>query len=190
MSACTVYCGSRLGSHPAYADAAAALGRAIAGRGLDLVYGGGHVGLMGVVADAALAIGGKVYGVMPRKLVDREIAHHGITRLEVVDTMHERKRRMMDEGDAYVALPGGIGTLEEVIEVLSWRNIGYFHKPVGFLNVRGVYDALLESLAVMSREGFIDPARFGDVVVEADADLLIGRLFSDPAPDQSGTAPA
>lgn len=189
MNTITVYCGSRPGCHPAYMEAASALGAGMARRGIGLAYGGGNVGLMGAVADAVLAGGGEVYGVMPKRLVDREIAHHGITRLDIVESMHERKQRMMDAGDAFIALPGGIGTLEEVIEVLSWRNIGYFKKLVGFLNLRGIYDRMLEGFEVMVREGFIDGERFGNLVSEADPECLLDRL-TDPSRDRSGTAPA
>ncbi|MCB1100918.1 MAG: TIGR00730 family Rossman fold protein [Kiritimatiellae bacterium] len=189
MNACTVYCGSRVGAHPDYLDAASRLGKGLAARGLTLVYGGGNVGLMGALAEAALAAGGCVHGVMPRKLVDREVAHAGLTRLDVVETMHERKQCMIDQGDAYIALPGGIGTLEEIMEVLSWRNIGYFHKPVAFLNVRGIYDGLLEALSVLMREGFIDPEWLGAIVVEQDPDCLLDRLVSDPFPGRSENAP-
>jgi uncharacterized protein (TIGR00730 family) len=186
MTTITVYCGSRPGHHPDYMEAAEALGAGMARRGINLAYGGGNVGLMGAVADAVLAGGGEVYGVMPKRLVDREIAHKGLTRLEIVDSMHERKQRMIDAGDAYIALPGGIGTLEEIIEVLSWRNIGYFRKPVGFLNRRGVFDLLLAGFEAMIHEGFILEERFGDLVVEADPETLLDRL-TDPARGRSGT---
>jgi uncharacterized protein (TIGR00730 family) len=137
-----VYCGSRPGASPAYADAARAIGRWIGRRGGQLVYGGGRNGLMGIVADSTLQAGGRVVGVIPKALVEKEWAHHGCSELHVVDTMHERKRLMAERADAFVALPGGIGTFEEFFEVWTWRQLGYHDKPVGLLNVGGYYDGL------------------------------------------------
>jgi uncharacterized protein (TIGR00730 family) len=137
-----VYCGSRPGAHPAFIDTARAVGQWIGSRGGQLVYGGGRNGLMGIVAEATLEAGGRVVGIIPKALVEKEWAHHGCTELHVVDTMHERKRMMAERADAFVALPGGIGTFEEFFEVWTWRQLGYHDKPVGLLNVAGYYDGL------------------------------------------------
>lgn len=142
LSLC-VYCGSRTGDSAAYEAAAAAIGTAIGRRGWRLAYGGGRAGLMGRVADAALAAGAPVLGVIPRSLMEREVGHSGLTELHVVDTMHERKLMMAQHSDAFIALPGGIGTFEELFEVWTWRQLGYHDKPVGLLNVDGYYDTLL-----------------------------------------------
>ncbi len=144
-----VYCGSRPGVDPAFAEAARSVGEWIGERGGQLVYGGGRNGLMGVVAEATLAAGGRVVGIIPKALVEKEWAHNGCTELHVVDTMHERKRMMAERADAFLALPGGIGTFEEFFEVWTWRQLGYHDKPVGLLNVAGYYDGLMTFL----REG-------------------------------------
>jgi uncharacterized protein (TIGR00730 family) len=148
-----VFCGSNAGADPAYLEIATELGSELARRGIGLVYGGGEVGLMGAVADAALATGGEVIGVIPRSLVDSEIAHHGLTRLETTVSMHQRKARMGDLADGFIALPGGFGTFEETIEVLTWNQLGLLAKPVVFLDVAGFYGPLLEffDLAVKAR---------------------------------------
>lgn len=135
ISSVCVFCGSSSGAKPVYAEAARALGAALAERGLALVYGGSHLGLMGVIADEVMARGGKVIGVMPRAMVDREIAHLGLTELVVTDTMHARKQAMCDRSDGFIALPGGFGTLDEVMEILTWNQIGTIAKPVAFLDV-------------------------------------------------------
>ncbi|MFN3514710.1 MAG: TIGR00730 family Rossman fold protein [Phenylobacterium sp.] len=142
LASVCVFCGSSPGADPAYRAAAEAMGREIAGRGLRLVYGGAKVGLMGAVADAALAAGGEVVGILPHALSDKEIAHTGLTRLEIVGSMHERKARMAELSDGFVALPGGAGTLEEICEIWTWAQLGFHAKPAGFLNVRGYYDGL------------------------------------------------
>ncbi|MFZ4288866.1 TIGR00730 family Rossman fold protein [Variovorax sp. HJSM1_2] len=142
-----VYCGSRPGAKPEFADTAARVGHWIGSNGGQLVYGGGRSGLMGVVADATLAAGGRVVGVIPKALVDKELAHHGCTELHIVDTMHERKALMAEHADAFLAIPGGIGTMEEFFEVWTWRQLGYHDKPVGLLNQNGFYDALLQFLS-------------------------------------------
>ena len=138
-----VYCGSSPGTQPVYAEIAAQTGRWIGEHGGQLVYGGGRSGLMGIVAESTLAAGGRVIGIIPQALVDREVAHLNCTELHVVDTMHERKRMMMDRADAFVALPGGIGTFEELFEVWTWRQLGYHDKPVGLLNAHGYYLSLI-----------------------------------------------
>jgi uncharacterized protein (TIGR00730 family) len=157
MKAVCVYCGSSIGAKAVYAERAAALGNRLAQEGLALVYGGGNVGLMGVAADAALAAGGKVIGVIPEQLVGWEVAHQGLTRLEIVATMHERKARMFDLSDAFVALPGGFGTLDEMFEMLTWRQLGLGDKPCAFLDVEGFYVPLMAMLGRMVEQGFLRP---------------------------------
>jgi uncharacterized protein (TIGR00730 family) len=150
-----VYAGSNPGADPAYAEAAAELARLLAGRGIGIVYGGAHVGLMGILADTALQAGGEVIGVMPRALIDREIGHTGLTELHVVASMHERKALMAELSDGFVALPGGAGTLEELIEVYTWSQLGMHDKPMGVLNVNGYYDGLAALLDHAVQEGFL-----------------------------------
>jgi uncharacterized protein (TIGR00730 family) len=171
-----VYAGSNLGSDPVYADAAKALAHLLAERGIGLVYGGGHVGLMGVLADAALAAGGEVIGVMPQALVDREIGHRGLTELRIVGSMHDRKALMADLSDAFVAVPGGIGTLEELIEIYTWSQLGIHSKACGVLNVRGYYDALAAFLDHAVEEGFLRPQHRAVLGVAADPGELLDRL--------------
>ncbi|MCX7226988.1 MAG: TIGR00730 family Rossman fold protein [Burkholderiales bacterium] len=150
-----VYCGSRSGLNPAYAAAAAQVGHWIGSHGGQLVYGGGKSGLMGIVADAALQSGARVVGVIPKALVEKEWAHQGCTELYIVDTMHDRKRMMAERADAFLALPGGIGTFEELFEVWTWRQLGYHDKPIGILNVAGYYDRMMEFLASSVEEQFL-----------------------------------
>jgi uncharacterized protein (TIGR00730 family) len=168
-----VYCGSRFGHSPAFADAARTLGELIGKSGATLVYGGGRVGLMGAVADAVMACGGQVIGVIPQALMDREVGHEGLTELHVVQTMHERKQLMAERADAFISLPGGIGTLEELYEVWSWQQLGYHDKPVALLNVDGYYDALLQFHRVMHRRGFVSDAQFNALLVETDPARLL-----------------
>ncbi|MFJ3412695.1 LOG family protein [Pseudomonas protegens] len=155
LTSVCVFCGASTGANPLYREAAQALGRAIAERRLTLVYGGGAVGLMGIVADAALAAGGEVIGIIPQSLKDKEIGHRGLTRLEVVDGMHTRKARMAELSDAFIALPGGLGTLEELFEVWTWGQLGYHHKPLGLLEVNGFYEKLSGFLDHIVGEGFV-----------------------------------
>ncbi|WP_443692888.1 TIGR00730 family Rossman fold protein [Pseudomonas protegens] len=155
LTSVCVFCGASTGANPLYREAAQALGRAIAERKLTLVYGGGAVGLMGIVADAALAAGGEVIGIIPQSLKDKEIGHRGLTRLEVVDGMHARKARMAELSDAFIALPGGLGTLEELFEVWTWGQLGYHHKPLGLLEVNGFYEKLSGFLDHIVSEGFV-----------------------------------
>jgi uncharacterized protein (TIGR00730 family) len=150
-----VYCGSRPGDDPGFAQAAQQVGTWIGEHGGQLVYGGGRNGLMGLVAEATLAAGGTVVGIIPTALVEKEWAHHGCTELHVVDTMHERKSLMADKADAFLALPGGIGTFEELFEVWTWRQLGYHDKPVGILNNRGYYDQLLAFINQVVSNGFM-----------------------------------
>jgi len=155
MKTICVYCGSNTGSNPAYAAQARALGERLAADNIALVYGGGNVGLMGIVADAVLAGGGEVIGVIPQQLVDWEVAHRGVTRLEVVDSMHTRKARMFELSDGFVALPGGFGTLDEMFEMLTWRQLGLGKKPCAFLDVGGFWQPLMTMLDSMVRERFL-----------------------------------
>lgn len=178
LSIC-VYCGSRHGHLPTYREAATALGRAIAAHGWRLIYGGGNVGLMGAVADSALAAGGEVVGVIPERLLAREVGHRGLTRLHVVQTMHERKQQMAERADAFVALPGGIGTLEELFEVWTWRHLGYHDQPIGLLNVAGFFDPLLAFLRQAEEAGFIDTQQQAMLHVHADPAHLLDRLACD-----------
>lgn len=171
-----VYCGSRFGDSPAYTRAARTLGRLIAERGDSLIYGGGRVGLMGTVADAALAAGARVVGVIPQALMDREVGHAGLTELHVVQTMHERKHLMAERADAFIALPGGIGTLEEIYEVWSWQQLGYHDKPVALLNVEGYYDALLQFMRVSHERGFVSAPQYHALLVDSDAACLLDRV--------------
>lgn len=171
-----VYSGSSFGCSPQYANAAAAFGNACTRRGLGIVYGGGSVGLMGVLADAALASGGEVIGVIPRTMIAEERAHHSLTQLVAVESMHERKHRMAELSDSFVALPGGIGTLEEVVEIFTWLQLGLHLKPVGLLNVDGFYDPLLQFLDKMRDEEFLTPAHRAMLTVEPEPEALLDRL--------------
>ncbi len=168
--------GSRHGSRPDYAEAASVLGRELVGRGYGLVYGGGNVGLMNVVADAVLGLKGNVTGVIPSSLVSKEVAHRGLTELRVVGSMHERKALMAELSDGFIALPGGIGTLEEFFEVLSWAQLGLHDKPCGLLNVSGYYDALIQFLDHAVSEDFIKPKHRALMLVEDDPAKLLGRF--------------
>jgi len=163
MRSVCVYCGSNAGARPAYAERATALGDRIAREGLALVYGGGNVGLMGIVADAALAAGGEVIGVIPKQLLGWEVAHRGLTRLEVVANMHERKARMFDLAEAFIALPGGFGTLDEMFEMLTWRQLGLGDKPCAFLDVDDFYAPLLVMMDRMVEERFLHPDQRRDL---------------------------
>jgi uncharacterized protein (TIGR00730 family) len=187
-----VFCGSSAGSRDVYRDSARRLGELLAAAGLGLVYGGGHVGLMGVLADAVLRGGGEVVGVIPQALVDRELAQQNLTRLEVVDTMHQRKARMADLADGFAALPGGFGTGDELFEILTWAQLGLHAKPVGLLNVAGFFDPLGHWLDRAVAEGFLKPAH-RRLLLEADSpeellDLL--RRYRPPEPEGKWIAPA
>jgi uncharacterized protein (TIGR00730 family) len=168
-----VFAGSAVGSRPEYADAARALAAELGRRRVGLVYGGGGIGLMGVLADAVLAVQGEVIGVIPRPLAAREIAHLGLTELRVVESMHERKATMAELSDGFIALPGGLGTFEETLEILTWSQLGIHRKPVGVLNVAGYYDGLLKLLASAVREGFVKREYIGLLLfADTPADLL------------------
>ncbi len=182
-----VYCGSRTGADPRYARAAQALGAALGTQGIDLVFGGGHVGLMGVVADSVLAQGGRVYGVIPEHLRDRELAHPSLTELFVVRDMHERKAKMAELADGFVALPGGIGTLEELFEAWTWGQLGFHHKPCGLINVDGFYDPLLALARTMEAAGFLQQEYVDMLVVSESAEDLIDRFRHYQPPHEKWT---
>ncbi len=175
-----VFCGSNTGARPAYEKTALAFGKLLANSGIALVYGGGRVGLMGVLADSVLAAKGQAIGVMPRALVEKEIAHTGLTKLCVVGSMHERKALMADLADTFVLLPGGFGSWEEFCEVVTWTQLGIHRKPCGVLNVAGYYDALLALISHGVTEGFVRGAHREMVIVEEDAETLLSRLASAP----------
>ena len=177
-----VYCGSGPGARPAYAEAARAFGAHLAAEGIGLVTGGGKVGLMGVVADAVLDAGGEAVGVIPQALLDREVGHEGLTELVVVETMHERKAIMAARADAVVALPGGLGTLEEITEMLTWAQLGIHAKPCGLLNVAGYYDALVAFLDHAVEERFVRAAHRSLLTVTDRPDALLAGLRAHTAP--------
>jgi uncharacterized protein (TIGR00730 family) len=178
-----VFCGSSAGADPAYRAAAVALGGLLARRGLGLVFGGGHVGLMGAVADAAMAAGGQAVGILPRGLQVRELGHEGLTELHIVGSMHERKALMAELSDGFVALPGGMGTLEETAEALTWAQLGIHQKPVGLLNVKGYWDPLALFLDHAVAQGFLRPEHRWLCLVEREPEALLDRMASwEPPP--------
>ncbi len=180
-----MFCGASSGRVPAYAAVARAFGAALAERGLGLVFGGGRVGLMGAVADGALGAGGEAIGVIPQSLVDRELAHGGVSRLEVVGSLHERKARMAELADAFVALPGGFGTLDELLEQLTWSQLGLHGKPVGLLDVEGYWRPLIALARHATEEGFVRESDLAAIAVaEEPAALLdrLERLMQEPRP--------
>jgi hypothetical protein len=176
LSSVAVYCGSNPGLDPAYAQAAAALGRALAARGTGLVFGGGHVGLMGVVADAVLGSGGAAHGVITEALQARELAHRGLTSLRVVATMHERKQAMADAADAFIMLPGGFGTFDEFFEVVTWTQLGIHAKPCGVLDAAGFFAPLRALIDGAVTAGFVQPAHRDMVIMDDDPARLLDRL--------------
>jgi uncharacterized protein (TIGR00730 family) len=171
-----VFCGSNGGARPSYASTMADLARCLVGEGIGIVYGGGNVGLMGVLADAALAEGGEVVGVIPRMLVDKEIAHRGLSELRVVGSMHERKALMADLSDAFIAAPGGYGTLDEFCEILTWTQLGLQRKPIGMLNVDGYFDRLLALFDHAVTEQFVKPMHRDMIVTDDTPQSLIARM--------------
>ena len=178
-----VFCGSSAGSRPAYAATAVSLAQQLAARKIGVVYGGSRVGLMGLLADAALAAGGQVIGVIPRALVAKEVAHTGLSDLRVVESMHARKALMADLSDAFIALPGGFGTLDEFCEILTWTQLGLQRGPCGLLNVEGYYDRLLDMFDHAEAERFIQPEHRRMVIAEDNPESLIARLLeSDGKP--------
>jgi uncharacterized protein (TIGR00730 family) len=173
-----VFCGSSPGRDPGFAEAAVGLGRLLGERRITLVYGGGHVGLMGVVADAALAAGGDVHGVITRSLEQQEIAHPGLTRLDVTDSMHERKATMAAASDGVVMLPGGLGTLDEFFEAATWTQLGIQRTPCGILNIQGFFDPLIALLDHATGERFLRPEHRASIAVESEAERLLDRLMA------------
>lgn len=171
-----VYCGSNTGSKPVYQERAIALGTRLAEDGIGLVYGGGNIGLMGAVADAVMQAGGHVTGVIPEQLVQMEVAHNGVTRLEVVGSMHERKKRMFDLADGFVALPGGFGTLEEIIEMLTWRQLGIGDKPCAFLDVAGYWSPIAQMMDRMVADRFLHPDQRRDLWIGDDIGEMLGWM--------------
>jgi uncharacterized protein (TIGR00730 family) len=177
-----VFCGASSGNDPRYAAAAAVVGERLASRGIQVVYGGGRLGLMGAVADAALAAGGRVVGVIPRGLVDRELAHAGVSELRIVDTLHQRKAVMAELSDAFLALPGGLGTLEELAEVLSWAQLDLHAKPVGILDVGGYFSSLEAFLDHAVAEGFVSERHRRLLLIDDDLDRLLDSFSVWQAP--------
>jgi uncharacterized protein (TIGR00730 family) len=178
MKSICVYCGANAGNDPVYAEAARALARCLVDENLALVYGGGKVGLMGVIADEVLRLGGEVTGVIPTQLVEREVGHNGLTRQFIVKDMHERKAMMAQLADGFIAMPGGMGTLEELFEMLTWSQLGIHDKPIGLLNVDGFYAALAAFIQHAGAQGFIKPEHVQLMRVEADPAELLRRLKS------------
>ncbi|MFZ2906696.1 MAG: TIGR00730 family Rossman fold protein [Cyclobacteriaceae bacterium] len=176
MNIC-VFCGSSTGNNPVYADSARKLGTLLASQNYTLIYGGGNIGLMGILADTVLEKGGKVIGVIPDFLMQKEVGHLGLTQLEIVLSMHERKKRMADLSDAFISLPGGWGTLEETAEILTWRQLRLIHQPVGLLNVNGFFDTLLGQMNLMSKEGFLNPSNLLYVKVATSPEELLPLLI-------------
>jgi uncharacterized protein (TIGR00730 family) len=176
LSSICVYCGSSPGSRRSYTQTAEAFGRLLAAKGITIVYGGGNVGLMGALADGALAADGKIIGVIPERLVAKELAHNGVTELHRVESMHERKLKMVELSDAFVALPGGVGTLEEIFEVFTWAQLGIQSKPCAFLDVDGYYDRLFHFLEHMAAQRFLKPDHLGSLIRTDDPRELLARL--------------
>lgn len=175
MNAC-VFCGSGIGSDPVYSEMARKLGVLLAEASIRLIYGGGNVGLMGVVADSVMEAGGEVTGVIPSFLLEKEVGHRGITHLEVVESMHRRKQRMADLADAFIALPGGWGTLEELSEILTWKQLGLISQPVVLLNTNHFFDPLLSQMRLMMEEGFLRPEYFQFLQVEKGPESVVSLL--------------
>ncbi len=183
LNALCLYCGSSPGKKPEYRDAAAMFGSTLAARGIDLVYGGGSVGLMGIAADACLAAGGRVIGVIPRLLMEKEVGHKNLTKMHVVENMHERKALMTSLSDGFIALPGGYGTLDELFEALTWLQLGYHGKPVGLLNVAGFFDHLVTFLGHARDEQFLRGLHHDALSVDANLNQLIHKMQDAEAPD-------
>jgi uncharacterized protein (TIGR00730 family) len=183
-----VYCGSSLGNSPAYAAAARALAAELAARNMSLVYGGGNIGLMGIIANEVLRLGGAVTGIIPKALMDREVGHLAVTQLHVVKDMHERKAMMAELSDGFVAMPGGIGTLEELFEAMTWSQLGLHEKPLGLLNVDGFYDGLLAFVAHQVAQGFLRREHAGLLLHEAEPAALLARLAAWTPATHAGAA--
>lgn len=172
-----LYCGARLGNDPTYAELARNVSRTLAQRGIGIVYGGGNIGLMGEIAEAAIHAGGEIIGVIPGSMVEEELAHQGITRLEIVSTMHHRKARIEELSDAFIALPGGYGTLDELFEIITWRQLKLHHKSIGLLNHQGFYDQLVGFIDTTCKEGFV-PGKNRDLLIVAnDLETLLNKML-------------
>lgn len=182
MKRICVYCGSSIGKRPEYATAAKALGKALVDRNIGLVYGGASVGIMGLIANTVLELGGEVIGIIPQAIADKEIAHTGLTELKVVANMHERKAMMADYSDGFIALPGGMGTLEELFEVLTWAQLGFHQKPCGVLNVAGYYDHLIAFLEHAVDQEYLKSQHFGMLQTANEPDALLELLSHYQAP--------
>jgi uncharacterized protein (TIGR00730 family) len=178
MKSLCVYCGSSIGINPVYAEAARSLAKSMINEHIDLVYGGGNVGLMGIIADEVLSLGGKVTGVIPKALMDYEVGHHGLTHLYVVKDMHERKAKMAELSNGFIAMPGGIGTLEELFEAYTWSQLGFHDKPIGLLNVNGFYDGLIRFVQHQVKQGFLKPEHASLLMYEDEASALMERFKS------------
>lgn len=178
MKSICVYCGSSFGVDPEFSNAACALGAQLAVEGIELIYGGGRVGLMGAVADAVLAAGGRVQGVIPQALATREVAHGGLTQLHVVDTMHQRKSLMAELSDGFIALPGGLGTFEELFEIWTWAQLGIHRKPIGLLNVAGYFDHLLAFLDHATASQLLKPIHRDTLIVSSETSELLNRMHN------------
>jgi len=185
MKHVAVFCGSNFGEDPAYLAAAKSLAYAIVESDMKLIYGGGAVGLMGAVVDHVLDLGGEVIGVIPQKLADAEVAHKNLSTLHVVDTMHQRKALMAELADGFIALPGGIGTLEEIIEVFTWTQLGFHSKPCGILNVNGFYNKLHDFLSDMSTAGFLKNSHLESLLIREEPDVLLDALRNQKITYQS-----
>ncbi len=183
MRCICVFCGSAVGANPAYADAARDMGRVLVERGISLVYGGGHVGLMGVIADTVLAAGGEAIGVIPHGLAVREVAHSRLTKLHVVGSMHERKAMMAELSDAFIAMPGGFGTYEEFFEAVTWTQLGVHRKPCGLLNVEGFYDPIVDFVDRAVSEQFVKPEYRAAILVDSDPARLVEKLGAANLPE-------
>jgi uncharacterized protein (TIGR00730 family) len=176
MKSLCVYCGSSIGASPVYAEAARALAKSMVDNNISLVYGGGNVGLMGVIADEVMRLGGEATGVIPKALMDKEVGHSGLTHLHIVKDMHERKAMMAELSDGFVAMPGGIGTLEELFEVFTWSQLGLHDKPIGLLNVNGFYDRLIAFLEHVVAERFLRAEQAALLIPEKEPDSLVAKL--------------
>ena len=176
MTIC-VFCGSGTGNHPVYAEAARELGAILAKNNHSLVYGGGNIGLMGILADSVLEHGGEVIGVIPQFLVNREVGHHGVTRLEIVQSMHERKKRMADLSDAFIAMPGGWGTLDELAEILTWGQLGIVNQPVGLLNTNKFFEPLMAQMNHMVKEGFLRNENLQKLIIRSEPSILLDSII-------------
>lgn len=181
MKSIAVFCGSRFGNNPVYEVYAKEVGTYLANAGIQLVYGGAKVGIMGTIADATLAAGEEVIGVMPKSLEEKEISHEGLTELHIVESMHERKKMMMDLADGFIVFPGGIGTMEEFFEVFTWNMMGILHKPCALLNVAGYYEGLIQMLKHMVDEGFLQQQTNQTLIVEETVEAVVEKMVEQSA---------